>query len=45
MVEPQRTDKPDLDAQMRAIVKPWLANDRGAAETLKALRDLADEHL
>ena len=37
--------KPDLDAQMREIVNPWLAHDRSAAETLKALVALADEHL
>ena len=37
--------QPDLDARMRAIVNPWLANDRSAAETLKAFRDLADEQL
>jgi hypothetical protein len=41
----RRPPEPDLDAQMRAIVNPWLAHDRDAAETLKALRDLADEHL
>jgi hypothetical protein len=36
---------PDLDAQMREIVNPWLAHDRSAADTLKALAALADEHL
>ena len=34
----------DLDAQMREIVNPWLSHDRSAAETLKALVALADEH-
>lgn len=35
----------DLDAEMRAVVNPWLAGDRSAAETLQALRALADQHL
>ena len=35
----------DLDAEMRAVINPWLAGDRDAAETLAALRALADQHL
>jgi hypothetical protein len=35
--------KPELDARMREIVNPWLAHDRSAADTLKALVALADE--
>ena len=40
-----RAPKPDLEAQMRAIINPWLAGDRTATETLHALRVLADESL
>ena len=40
-----RSPKPDLDARMRAIINPWLAKDRSAADTLKALAALADEEL
>lgn len=36
---------PDLDAEMRAVVNPWLIGDRSAIETLAQLRALADRHL
>ena len=41
----RRATETDLDAEMRAVVNPWLAGDRDAAETLAALRALADQHL
>ena len=41
----RKPTSPDLDAQMREIINPWLAHDRSAADTLKALVALADEHL
>ena len=41
----RRPVEPDLDARMRAIINPWLAKDRSAADTLKALATLADEEL
>ncbi|NYG06064.1 hypothetical protein BJ986_000551 [Phycicoccus badiiscoriae] len=44
-VSRRRTPQVDLDAEMRAVINPWLAGDSGAVETLAALRDLADQHL
>ena len=41
----RKTPPADLDAEMRAVINPWLAGDSTTPETLAALRALADLHL
>jgi hypothetical protein len=41
----RKATETDLDAEMRAVINPWLAGDSSATDTLTALRALADQHL